>query len=97
MPRYFKAQQPDPYIKKSVDMTPARFGHLNHLINMIGAIGGVDAIPASTNLTAPGAFVDAATTHARLVTVVPQIEARLDAIEAKINGIIAANATATGE
>ena len=35
---HFIPKSPDPYIKKDADMTPAKFGHLNHLIDMLCCI-----------------------------------------------------------
>ena len=49
-------------------------------------------IPASTNITAvPGSFADLAAVQAYLAgaNVIPNIESRLDAVEAKVNAILA--------
>lgn len=49
-------------------------------------------IPASTNITAvPGAFADLAAVQAYLagVNVIPNIESRLDTLEAKVNAVLA--------
>lgn len=96
--RYFKPQQPDPFIKKPSDMTPAKFGHLNHLINLIGSVGGVTLFATNgANLPAvPGAFADNAAVQSYLASVIPAIEARLDALEAKVNAVITASANSTG-
>ena len=34
MPRKFKAESPDPYLKSGEDMAPAKFGHLNEILRM---------------------------------------------------------------
>lgn len=40
---HFKPLSPDPYIIKPADMTPAKFGHLNHLVDIICCISDVVA------------------------------------------------------
>lgn len=47
---HFKPLQPDPFIKKDSDMTPAKFGHLNHIMNLLGDIQEeieTDNVPAA--------------------------------------------------
>ena len=34
MPAKFKAESPDPFLKKGEDMAPAKFGHLNEILRM---------------------------------------------------------------
>jgi len=58
-------------------------------------LAAVADIAASTNITAvPGSFADLAAVQTYLSTAVPIIESRLDAIESKVNTILARLRTA---
>lgn len=60
-------------------------------------VGAVANLAASTNITSvPGSFADLAAVQTYLAgaNAVPNIEARLDAIEAKVNALLAALRTA---
>lgn len=60
--KHFKPQSPDPFLKKSTDMAPAKFGHLNAIVDVltqqaevnVGIIAFAAGGQASATLLIPG-------------------------------------------